>query len=146
MRELKYIDLENVYGYPSLSPTFIKWLKARGNVQLVIALHNLEKVERTKEFIIVVTGLPYLESCGVPILGYNCTEVGLWHRGDLPTKLRPNKVHILLPKFQGEMADTKTLYNLYVNDVMSETFSPRFTTYHTTECLNDRVFRHKRKT
>lgn len=145
MLNLNYLEMENLYGYPSLSPAFLKWAKLRGNVQLVIAVHNLKELKRTKEFVVVVTGLPFLESCGVPILGYTRTEIGLWTKSNLATKLKPNKVKVLIPKVQTEPLDTKALYDFYVNDVMSADFSARFATFQTRECLNERVFTHKRK-
>jgi hypothetical protein len=145
MLKLEYIELDNLYGYPSLSPAFLKWAKIRGNVQVVIAVHNLREVKRAKEFIVVVAGLPFLESSGVPIIGYQRNDNGVWTKSSLSVKLRHNKVKVLLPKIQQEPAGTKALYDFYVNDVMSDDFSARFKTFQTRECLNDRVFQHKRK-
>jgi hypothetical protein len=146
MLKLEYLDLENLYGYPALSPTFLKWAKSAGNVQVVIAVHNLRALKRAKEFVIVVAGLPFLESSGVPILGYQRNDNGVWTKSSLAVKLTPNKVQVLLPKVQQEPAGTKALYEFYVNNVMSDEFSSRFKTFQTRECLNDRVFQHKRKT
>lgn len=145
MLKLEYLELENVYGYPALSPMFLKWAKAQSNIQVVISVHNLREVTRSKEFIVVVAGLPFLESSGIPILGYQRNANGVWTKSSLEISLQTNSVKVLLPKMHQEPASTKALYNFYVNNVMSDDFSSRFKTFHTRECLNDRVFQHKRK-
>jgi hypothetical protein len=119
MLKLEFLELENIYGYPSLSPTFLTWAKARGNVQLAISVHNLRDLQRTKEFVVVVAGLPFLESSDVPILGYLRNDIGLWNKGNLPTKLKHNKARVFLPKVQREPPSTKVLHDFYVNNVMS---------------------------
>jgi hypothetical protein len=140
---MNLVKVSNIYGYPALSKGFIKWAE-RMNVDVVVSVHNVEKFQRTKEFLIVIAGLPFLESAKVPIIGYVRNGAAIYNRSNMPTKLKPNETTLHIPKFN-EQPSSESLYQFYTTEVIPEDWPKRYVNMHETVCLNERVFSNKQK-
>jgi hypothetical protein len=140
---MKLLKVQNVYGYPAVTEKFLKWVALR-DAEVVVSVHNLEAFERTKQFVVVVAGLSFLESAKVPILGYLRNGFGLYNKCALPSKLRANESTLHIPKFH-EQPTSESLLEYYQTQVMPEDWPKRFVNMHKTVCLNDRVFMNKQK-
>jgi len=134
---MRSVLLKNVYGYPALSDTIQKYAEARG-YRLVLSQYNL-KVE-DEDTRIVISGLPFLKSTNIPIIGYQMYDNGAWYKTKLPSRLKSNEVHMKLPKFHAHPSHEE-LYDLFVNNKVSDNMSSRFTSYHALQDLNERVFK-----
>lgn len=141
---MRKVKVNNVYGYPSLSPEFREW--ASGKVDLAIGVHNIEKAKRRHKTLIVVTGLAYLDAAGVPIIGWTYTKgSGVWTRTTMPEieSLKPNEVVLEIP-FYKHVPTTKQLYNYFVNN-QEEGLPKSFLRMQSHLDYNDRVFNSKVK-
>ena len=140
---MKLLKVSNIYGYPAVTERFLKWASTK-DADIVVSVHNLENFQRTKQFVIIIAGLPFLESSKIPILGYLRNGFGLYNRTTLPTKLKTNESTLHIPKFH-EQPSSDSLMEFYRNGVMPEDWPKRFVNMHKTICMNDRVFMNKQK-
>jgi len=140
---MKLVKVENVYGYPAVTKGFLKWA-AHMDVDVVVSVHNLEQFQRTKKFVVVIAGLPFLESAKVPILGYVRNGFALYNRSHMPSALKTNAATLHIPKFH-EQPSPESLLEFYKTGVIPEDWPKRFVNMHKTICLNDRVFTNKQK-
>lgn len=128
--------LKNTYGYPALSARIKKYAEAQ-KAKLIISMYNVDPADEGMK--IIIAGLPFLVSTKIPVIGYNMYENGAWYRTNLPPRLKENEITMKLPKFHKHPSHDE-LYNLFVNNKVGEEMSSRFSTYHSLQDLNERVF------
>jgi hypothetical protein len=140
---MKLLKVSNIYGFPAVTEKFLSWVETK-DADIVVSVHNVEQFQRTKTFLIVIAGLPFLESAKVPVLGYSRNGAAIWNKIPLPTRLKPNESTLHIPKFH-EQPSSDSLLNFYRTGNMPEDWPKRFVNMHETVCLNERVFSAKQK-
>jgi hypothetical protein len=140
---MRIIEYKNLYGYPAYSVKLRNFAKKKG-YRIVCSILNLEEAGPFDGITIACAGLPFLLSAKIPIIGYSVNGLGVWTRNpSLPASLKENVVKLHIPKFH-KHPSSDTLASFYKTGVVQD-MPPKFSSYHTQECLNDRVFRSKHK-
>ena len=102
------ISVSNVYGIPFINP-HVREAATKWEAQLVFSPCNLVGFKRSAKFVLVVAGLPFLQSAGIPILGYHLNARGAFVRDHFPKALTPNSCKLFIPGYRHP--DTQALDN-----------------------------------
>lgn len=139
---MRIIDYKNLYGYPAYSVALRNFAKKKG-YRVVLSVLNIEEAGLFDGITIAIAGLPFLLSSKIPVIGYAVNGLGVWTKTSIPLSLKENEVQLHIPKFH-KHPSSDTLASFYKTGVVQD-MPPKFSSYHTQECLNDRVFKSRHK-
>lgn len=135
---MKKIKVNNIYGYPSLSPAIEAYAKKHG-YKIMVGTRQLPELN-SKVPVIVIAGFAMLLSFRIPLIGYKMTPNGIAYKATLPKSLRPNVVEVYLYDFSNKIPDHKTMLSFMRTGVLDESVPPRFKAGNLSTDLNKRIF------
>jgi hypothetical protein len=90
----------NVYGYPTFNKDVAKVFNS---YNVILSVEKVFQLKKQEKITIVIDTFAKLRTCGIPILGYTESPIGLWvkckfHKRDIVN----NEVTITFPEYRRE--------------------------------------------
>jgi len=135
------VEHENIYGIPFFNPTVDAYAKVI-DALLVFGVTSLSNPVNRKghKNVLVIANLAFLQSAGIPMLGYAVQPSGMLVKTTFPRKVAPNKIKVYGPSYK--FPDSDQLEAFYRTGDVSTIENKRFTRYLalTPQEVHDRVY------